>query len=353
MRLKSKDIAEVLKLSTSTVSLALNNKPGVSIKTRNKVFEYVEEYYSSGSFTANEQEPTNITGTIVLVQHKNHDSLIVYNNFFQEVISRIQAACMDSHYLLEIKYFSTGMNKNSLLDSISQDKVAGVIVYATELPYKDIQTYLDVHKPMVFLDARYPVPTIDMITISNRIAVSNAVEYAYDLGHRRIGFLRSHISIPNFEDRYSGYLEGLHLMGLEFNEKYVFTVHCTLDGACSDFSKILEEYPTNELPTVFLTDLDYNVAGALRAIKKNGYTVPDDFSLIGFDDLEFISDLNPPLTTIRINPLFGTVAIKRLISKIESNDGSYFNVEVATELIKRDSVKRIIREINSHNNTND
>lgn len=348
MRLKSKDIAEVLNLSTSTVSLALNNKPGVSLKTRNKVFEYVEEYYSSGTFAASEQKDYRVTGTIVLVVHKNRKSLIVYNNFFQEVISRIQAACMENYYMLEIKYLNAGMDNSFLLDSLSQDNVAGVIVYATELPYKEINTYLDIEKPMVILDARYPIPHMDMITLSNRSAVANAVEYAYNLGHRRIGFLRSHIMIPNFEDRYAGYLEGLRLMGLEFHEKYVYTIHCTLDGACADFMKILEENPVNELPTVFLTDLDYNVAGALRAIKIKGYSVPDDFSLIGFDDLELISELDPPLTTIGINPHFGTVAIDRLINKIKRNDDNYYNIEVATELIKRNSVKHLIVKRDHH-----
>lgn len=341
MFIKSKDIAEILGISRSTVSLAINNKPGVSTETKNKVIAVLEDFYSSGRFVAkDEKNITDIKGSIVLVIHKAQKQLFLPNSFFQNVIDGIQSVSMHNNYMLEINYFNTGMNNKILIDSLSDSRVSGVIVYATELPYSEIQLYRELGKPVVILDARFPVQDMDMVTLANNNAVACAVEYAYKLGHRRIGFLKSRTRINNFDDRYEGYVEGLKTVGLEFNEKYVFTTTCSIEGAAADFLKILET-PVDELPTIFLTDLDYNVAGALRAIKKRKYKVPDDFSLIGFDDLELTSELDPPLTTIRIKHRFGAIAMERLIKKIENDDGLYLNIEVATELVVRDSVKCI------------
>ncbi len=349
MILKSKEIAKILKVSPSTVSLAINNKPGVSPETRNKVYALLEEFYSSGKFAApdensgqgesNESEQDS-KGNIILVVHKNQKHLFIPNPFFQGVIAGCQSIAMHNNYILKITYYNTGMNKNILFDSLNEDDVAGVIIYAMELPYEDVKMYRDLTKPMVILDARYPFEDIDMVSIANRNSIENAMDYAYEMGHRKIGFLKSHIVIRNFEDRYEGYLSGLRKLGLEFNEKYVFTVHCSIKEAQKDFLKILD-IPIDELPTIFLTDVDYNVAGALSAIKKKGYSVPEDISLIGFDDYDLISELDPPLTTIQIKDYFGAIAVNRLIDIIEKKDDMHLNIEVATELKKRKSVKRI------------
>lgn len=339
MLLKSKDIAKMLNISPSTVSLAINNKPGVSAETKNKVFAILEEYYASGKFSTDDN-PANVKGVIVLVVHKAQKQLFIPTIFFQDVIDDIQSVAVLNNYQLEITYYNAGMSKELLLESLSRDKVAGVILYATELPESELDTYDSLDKPIVIFDARFPVENYDMVTLANRNAVSNAVDYVYSLGHRRIGFLKSKTRINNFDDRYFGYLEGLQFKNLEYNPGYVFNVTCTIDGACADFLKILET-PVDILPTVFLTDLDYNVAGALRAIKKKGLSVPNDFSLVGFDDIALMSELDPPITTIQIKHYFGAIAASRLIDKIEKADSYHLNIEVATELIIRDSVKRL------------
>ena len=343
MLLKSKDIAKLLNISPSTVSLAINNKPGVSAETKNKIFAALEEYYSSGMFSMDANQ-TNVKGTIVLVVHKAQKQLFIPTVFFQYVIDDVQSVVDQRNYQLEISYYNSGLSKELLLDTLSRDKVAGVIIYATEMPYSEFSIYESINKPMLILDARFPVENIDMVTLANRNAVLNAVNYVYGLGHRRIGFLKSKTRICNFEDRYYGYLEGLQMNNLEYNPDYVFSVACTLDGACTDFLKILDK-PIDKLPTVFLTDLDYTVAGALRAIKKRGLSVPKDFSLIGFDDIALMSDLNPPITTIQIKHYFGAIAASRLIDKIEKVDNYCLNIEVATELIIRESVKKLSTEV--------
>ena len=299
MILKSKDIAKILNVSPSTVSLAINNKPGVSAETRNKIFAIFEEFYSSGKFALmnsgnwSEDAPpsqSEIKGHITLVVHKTQKQLFTPNPFFQGVIEGCQSEAMKKGYILKITYYDPQMNKDVFYESLNEDDVAGVVVYAMEISYEDIQMYLNLEKPKVILDARFAFDNIDMVTIANRNSIENAVRYAYNMGHRKIGYLRSHTMIRNFEDRYAGYQSGLACVGLEFNEKYVFMVQSSIKEARKDFLEILET-PLEELPTIFLTDVDYIVAGALSAIKKKGYSVPNDISLIGFDDYEMISEL--------------------------------------------------------------
>jgi len=337
--LKLKDIAKMLNISPSTVSLAINNKPGVSAETKNRVFAALEEYYASEKFSS-QVKPADVKGLIVVVVHKAQKQLFIPTVFFQYVIDNIQSVATKNNYQLEVSYYNSGMNKELLLESLSREKVAGVILYATELPNDEISIYDSLDKPLVVLDARLPVENLDMVTLANRNAVSNAVHYVYSLGHRRIGFLRSKTRINNFDDRFYGYLEGLQLHNLEYNPDFVYDVTCTIDGACADFLKILDK-PRENLPTVFLTDLDYNAAGALRAIKKKGLSVPDDFSLVGFDDIALMSELDPPITTVQIKPHIGAVAVSRLIEKIEKGSNYFLNIEVATELIVRESVKKL------------
>lgn len=255
-------------------------------------------------------------GTILLIVHKSEKALFIPAIFFQDVIDNIQSMMIHTGYQLEIIYFNSGMDSNLILKPLHREDVVGVLLYATEMPYSDLEIYSDLDKPIVILDSRFPVPNMDMVTLANHISVVNAVEYVYQMGHRRIGFLKSKTRILNFEDRYCGYLDGLRLVGLDFRPEFVFDVASSTDNACSDFLKILET-PIEQLPTIFLTDLDYTVVGALLAIKMKGYSVPDDFSLIGFDDLTFMRELDPPITSIQIKPYFGAIAVNRLIEKIE------------------------------------
>jgi len=341
VRLKSKDIAEMLNISPSAVSLALNNKPGVSAETRNKVNALIEEYYASGKFVENNENTSTLKGSIALIIHRTAKKLLILPSlWFENTIDRAQAAALESDYKLEISYYNPNINQDAFINGLNDERIVGVVVFATEMSRDELDIYRHLDKPLVIADARFAAADIDTVTISNCNSVAYAVEYAYCQGHREIGFLKSKISINNFEDRFKGYKEGLSNAGIAYNEDYVFELGSTADGAYNDFMDILAR-PGIRLPTIFLSSLDYIVVGVMRALKTKGYKIPEDISLIGFDDIELCSELDPPLTTLRIKPDIGPIAIERLIDKINGKNNYHLNIEVGTDLIIRDSVRKL------------
>jgi len=343
MRLKSKDIAEILNISPSSVSLALNNKPGVSAETRDKVNSVIEEYYSNGRLKENEEAEKASSGNIVFVIHKTYRGIIIPSQFFQNVTEIIQAKAIDAGYNLEISYYNSSIERKGFITSLKDDRIVGIILLATEMSADDLKMYDTLEKPMVVLDARFGIGDMDSVTLNNRDAMVHAVEYARDMGHREIGYLKSYIPIPNYEDRFEGYIYGLKKVGLKFREELVYGVHCSIDGAQSDFAKILKTLNI-ELPTVLIADIDYIAVGAMKALKEKGYEIPDQISMIGFDDISLCTQLEPKLTTLRVdNTNIGVLAVNRLIEKINGKNDYHVNIEIGTKLIKRDSVKRLIQ----------
>lgn len=341
MRLKSKDIAEILNISPAAVSLAINNKPGVSNETRNKVNSLIEEYYRTGRLTViEEDEKTTPRNSLVLVIHKKQKGMIIPSQFFLQIIENIQSGAMDGGYNLEILYYNPNVDNKTYIDGLNDDRIDGVLLFATEMSYEDLEIYLDVKKPMVVLDSRFAIEGLDMVTLNNRHGLMRAVKHAYACGHREIGYLKSKIEINNFQDRFEGYLQGLKAVGLPFNQDFVFHVDPMMEDAYQDFLKILEK-PDIKLPSILVTELDYIIIGALRALKEKGYRVPEQISLIGFDDYEVCTQMDPPITTIKVDQCIGTVAINRLMEKIDKGTPYVLNIEVDTKLVERSTVKMI------------
>ena len=340
IRLRSKDIAEILNISPSAVSLAINGRPGVSEETRNKVNSVIEDYYNNGMLKKDLVDKT-VSGSIIFIIHKTFRGIIIPSQFFQIVTESIQTHSIKNGYNLEISYYNSSIDAKEYIESLSDDRVRGIILLATEMSPSDLDMYTTLKKPLVLLDARFDSENIDSITLNNKDAMIHAVEYAYSMGHRKIGYIKSSLLIPNYEERFKGYLEGLAKVGLEYDEAYVFRVHCSMEGAEHDFKSILDESKP-ELPSVLIADLDYMAIGVMGVLKERGYRIPDDVSLIGFDDISSCRQIEPKLTTLRVDRThIGALAVNRLIDKINGENAYYVNIEIGTKLIKRESVKRL------------
>ena len=126
--------------------------------------------------------------------------------------------------------------------------------------------------------------------------------------------------------------------GIPMDNEYVFTVSTTMDGAYRDMRDYLEKKPA--MPTAFFADDDMIALGCIKAFEEYGYRVPEDISVIGFDDLPFCEISTPRLTTIKVSKYeMGQMAVRRLIELIkDGNNKIHTKTQVCTELIERDSV---------------
>ena len=150
---------------------------------------------------------------------------------------------------------------------------------------------------MVMLDNWYEDLNFNAVLIDNTDAASAAVRYLIEKGHRKIGHLKGSYGIKNFYYREEGYIRTLRENGLECDPGHTFLLTPSMEGACADMESLLQREP--DLPTAFFADNDMIALGAIRALKQNGYNVPGDVSVVGFDDLPFCAISSPPLQVRR------------------------------------------------------
>ena len=134
--------------------------------------------------------------------------------------------------------------------------------------------------------------------MNNADAVFEAVEYLYNLGHRKIGFLYNSIPSSNDNARRAAFESALRRLSLPFSEELICRVFPTMDGARESFGAALDGGLA--LPTAFLANNDSIALGAMRAMQERGIRVPEDISVIGFDGLPFSAMSDPPLTTVNV-----------------------------------------------------
>lgn len=128
--------------------------------------------------------------------------------------------------------------------------------------------------------------------------------------------------------------------GLPVEEKYTLEVGTTMDAAYADMKRYLEE--KIKLPTAFMADNDMIALGAMKAMAEYGVRIPEEVSVIGFDDLPFSAISSPPLTTLRVpKQEIGRIATRRLIQMIKERQEAGVKIEVSTQFVERGSVKTI------------
>ena len=163
------------------------------------------------------------------------------------------------------------------------------------------------------------------------------------MGHRRIGYLASSVTINNFIHRFDGYMKARRTCGAEDKEPAVFYLPTSIDKAQKEFSRQLDALPKNfKMPTCFIADLDYIAIGAMLALKEHGYRVPDDLSMIGFDDVDSSLVCDPQLTTVHLHQrVIGREALRLLLSKLQPGHEAPVRTLIGCELVERKSVKQI------------
>lgn len=333
MGIKVKDLAELLGVSPATVSLALNNKPGISQATRQRIFDKLNELgYGDRIPSSSEAAPLNIR----LVIYKKHGTVVTDTHFFSQVIEGINAAARRYGYNLLMTYLSGQDSQEEQLRLASLSPCAGVILLATEMAAEDLSPFLNLKIPLVLLDSYFERVNTDCVVINNVQGAAEAVRHLLQLGHTHIGYLHSSIHINNFQERREGMEKALRSVGRELEEELIYPVEPSVEGARLSLAKLLAQ--KEEPPTAFFADNDLIAIGAAQAIRDAGMRIPEDVSLIGFDDMPIAEIMEPPLSTIYVpKQRLGTLAVKRLISRINGEADEFVKIETGTTLVPRKS----------------
>lgn len=337
MRVKNIDIAKKLGISTTAVSLAVNNKPGVSEETRQRVLAELQN-----SYTADSPKKT-YNGSLMLVIHKKSGEILVDKPFFSSMVESIQTEAFLRSYSLTISHYSPEQDLDSYIQMLSSMNTNGILLQATEMAYEDLEKYKSLPFPIVLIDSVFDRCLFDSVSLDDERCFFTTFLYVYEQGHRDIGFLKGSTPIHNFQSHFDGFQKGILRCHSERDNHPVITLPPSINGAYEGMKKFLQNPPQDfEMPTVFLSDLDYIALGAMKALKEAGYRIPDDVSLIGFEDVDACLISEPTLSTIQINRTdIGAIAINRLIEKINNKNSYCTETHVLSKLALRQSFRSL------------
>ena len=334
MGIKNIEIAKQLNISTAAVSLARNNRPGVSATTRASVRRIVDEYnaaHPAESILPSDQE-------LLFVVHKTHGQVIKDTPFFNEMMEAIQRVGLNASYTIPVVNYTQGEDSFSLLSLCNRETTKGILLLASEMNEDEFQLYKQIEKPLVVIDAHFPTAYVDCIGIDNEYLVRQGVRYAHKMGHRHIGFLASRVFTYNFLERLAAYRTAMNELELEIGEQDIAYLHCTANQAFEDMRRYLAACDPAELPTCFVAGNDLLAMGAIKALKEYQIRIPQDISIIGFDDMPIVAMMDPPLTSLHFNACdICQMAVHRLVQKIQG-DTSCCRADIRGWLMPRDSV---------------
>jgi len=322
--LNIRDIAKMAGVSCGTVSRVLNNRPRVSEKTRRKVLAIVKEH---------EYYP-NVFAKGLKIQQSHSIGLLVTNitySFFPEIIRGIEQYAGEKGFNVMLTDSNGSLEQERMrLSMLLSKRVDGII--ASPIDFLGDKSNIDVYYqfanagiPVVFVNNILGSFPADSIAIDNLAASEMAMEHLISLGHRRIAFLAD-----VFESRHireAGYRNVLRRRGIPVDERLVVWrdqrngirggIGDELDGYELG-GKVLIQQPR---PTAIFASNDAMAIGCYRRISETGLSVPEDVSLIGFDDIEVAAYLPVPLTSVaQPKEEMGRVAAEMLFSRIEEKE---------------------------------
>lgn len=333
---KIKDIADRLGISSATVSMALNDRPGVNAQTRQRVMELVKEL----NYTGTTRKSIQNNGVISFLVYKRYGKILADTQFFADLIEAVEKAARHYDYTIALTYCTSKKELNSVIKPILAAQPEGIIILGTEMDEEDLNVFEEIDVPIVVLDSDLLGCPVDTVTIHNCDGIYKAVKYLKQQGHTDIGYLKSSFPIKNFEQRSMAFRFSMNKLNLDYDELKIFMVEPTIEGTCNDIHILLQQGIT--MPKAMIADNDLIAIGALKGFLQNGLKVPDDVSLIGFDDIPMASIFEPSLTTVNVSRKnLGYLAVEQLIWRIKNPNSPFRRSSIGTTLTIRNSVKKL------------
>ena len=326
-------VAKRAGVSLGTASNVLNNRSNVAEATRARVLEAA----TALGYRAHVRSGARKLTVIGTIGKNNGDQLMSVNPFYSYVLAGIERECQ--HHNLSMMYANIEVNQlnrpTSLPPMLLDSQVDGVLLVGTFLPdtIRFVGRQLD--KPVVLLDAYAPGCGFDSVLTDNLNGAFAAVEYLIQQGHRAIGLVGSlPDAYPSIQERHKGYLRALK--HYQIGETYVESGPLTQAGGYEATRALLARAP--EVTAIFACN-DEVAFGVLGAADDLGRVVPDDLSVMGFDDVDRARQVSPALSTVSVEKmLMGILGVRYLIDRAEDPERPVLTTLISTQLVLRASV---------------
>jgi DNA-binding LacI/PurR family transcriptional regulator len=330
-RMDIRTIASAANVSIATVSRTINRVPSVNPKLAKRVWEVIErlDYFPNTQARALVSGRSRIFGLIISE---------ITNPFFPELIQGFEDIAVEHGY--EILVSSTNydpLRMSHCIRRMLERKVEGVAImtFGIEEPLLDQLAKRNV--PMVFIDVGPERPGISVLKVDYQHGIRQGVQHLAALGHRRIAFISGPKRLHSAQSRTAAFSASLQECGIPLTPSSIVEGDHTMEGGVAATEKLLATKP---LPTAVMCSNDMTAIGVLHKLYRAGLRVPDDLSVIGFDDIHIAEVTIPPLTTIQMSRFdLARAAVTALRDQVEKPESLSHTREynIDTNLVVRES----------------
>jgi LacI family transcriptional regulator, galactose operon repressor len=328
-------IAQELNISTASVSRALNDRPGVSQELRGRILEKARELNYSPNHTARGLATSQTFAAGFFIREK--PGLPSESDpFYTQILHGAEQVFSQTSY--HLAYAS--LNDEALANPASfrftrERRVDGMILAGPDIPSDFILAMLQTGVPLVLVDNRLEFSGANSVSSDDEGGAYLAACHLIEIGHRNIGILSGPSEWSSSRRRVEGYYRALRDAGLPM--AIVRSDRTTIESGNQSYLQLVSKTPQM---TALCAVNDSMALGAIRAARSQGRRIPDDLSVVGFDDILWAQLNDPPLTTVHIpTRQMGVEAANRLISSMADQELAPTNVTVAVKLVKRGSTR--------------
>ena len=329
-RMDIRTIAHAADVSIATVSRVMNNIPTVNPEIAQRVWKVIDEldYFPNTQARSLVSGRSRIFGLIVSE---------ITNPFFPELIQGFEDIAVANGY--EILVSSTNYDPKRMSHCIRrmlERKVEGVAVmtFGIEEPLLDQLARRKV--PLVFIDIGPKRPGISLLKVDYQRGIRQGVQHLAALGHKDISFISGPIKLHSAQSRQTAFSASMKECGIASEPEWIIEGNHTMEGGVAAMDRLLA---AKKLPTAVMCSNDMTAIGVLHKLYRAGLRVPDDLSVIGFDDIHIAAVTIPPLTTVQMSRFDIARAAVTARAHVEQTEGSApkreYNIE--TELVVRES----------------
>lgn len=321
------DVARRAGVSKQTVSRAINDKGDISPITRERILVLVKEmgYRPNRMAQAMNTSRSHMIGLVVPD---------ITNPFFPEIVRAVQDAAMENGYTTLICN-TVNSSEIEVLNDLVTHGIDGLITFTHRANDEAVADFADRFGPMLIINREFTHQNVTTLMVDNTAGACLAVEHLAGLGHKTIGMLSTDLATLSQTRRVQGYKEGLREAGLEFDESLLVQADPTLAGGLKAAKALLERRP--DVTAIFAYN-DLMGVGAIRACKDLGLKVPEEISIIGFDDIQLASMISPALSSVHVDKYeMGRKAFERIYNLIQEPASTRDMIGMKPKIIQRES----------------
>ncbi|MGB8956163.1 MAG: LacI family DNA-binding transcriptional regulator [Tumebacillaceae bacterium] len=328
-----KDVAREAGVSITTVSRVLNQYADVNPKTRAKVLKVIEKLGYKPNTVARSlvMNRTKTLGLVVSELSRSRNA----HHFMFDVLCGINDRTQELGYDL-VLYSTSPMaqKKTPYMDFVRQRRVDGVVMMGIRLDDPYTHEVVESSVPSVLVDVPLVSQTCSYVTTDNIAGARLAIDHLVALGHRRIGFVNGHTQAAVSQERLRGYQMALLNSGIPFDSELVYCGDFEPEDGATGIKHLIEKSP--DLTAVFFAS-DLMAIGGLRHLHAQGSPVPHSISVVGFDDIDLASLMQPALTTVRQQRYeMGRTAVETLVRMLEEQEKGR-GIVLSPELVVRET----------------